>query len=199
MLTMKQNRAYQFICDYFEKNNYAPTVTEMAEALGIRSRGVAYRYIKALAQANLIEVIPNKHRNIRLKRQPKDHSDIPLLGRIAAGQPIEAITQDETIRISDIFVGADRYALQVVGDSMIDEGIFDGDIVICQHSDQARSGQIVVAVVDQDHATLKRIRYHSDNQIALIPANAQHHPQLYPSNRVTVQGIFIGLLRICNE
>ncbi|MBF12980.1 MAG: repressor LexA [Legionellales bacterium] len=199
MLTVKQKEAYQFIKDYINEHDYSPTVMELAEAINISSRGVAYRYLKALEQANLVVLIPNKRRNIQLIKPPKDQLSIPLLGRIAAGQPIEAISQNEAIRISDIFVGADRYALQVVGSSMIEEGIFDGDIVICQHSDQARNGQIVVAVVDQENATLKRIHYHHNDTITLMPANSQYKPQVYESSRVIVQGVFIGLLRICDD
>lgn len=200
MLTMKQNQVYQFIRSYIQQHQHSPTVEEIAEGIGIRSRGVAYRYLKALTKAKVIELIPNRRRNIRLpidKSDPSLAASIPILGKIAAGQPIEAITQNEAIELSDIFVGPDRYALQVVGDSMIEEGIFDGDIVICQQSEQARHGQIVVAVIDQEHATLKRLHYHPNQQIALLPANLNHTPQIYDADRVSIQGIFIGLLRIC--
>ena len=95
-------------------------------------------------------------------------------------------------------MGADRYALKVQGDSMIDEGIMDGDIVICQHSQTARNGEIIVALIDGNQATLKRIQFNQDATVTLNPANKTHHPQTYPCHQVQIQGTFIGLLRIAD-
>jgi repressor LexA len=120
---------------------------------------------------------------------------LPLMGSIAAGSPIEAITQQETIDVSQIFLGPNRFALRVKGDSMIDEGILDGDIVVCEKADNASNGQIVVALIDNEQATLKRLQRNQNNSITLLPANAKHKPQSYPADRVNIQGIFVGLLR----
>ena len=112
-------------------------------------------------------------------------------------QPIEAIVDHDPINIADIFLGENRYALRVKGDSMIDEGIFDGDIVVCEHARSASNGQIVVAIIDSNQATLKRI-YHNPGErtVMLMPENKSLKPMVYPASRVQVQGIYIGLFRI---
>ena len=194
MITLSQRRTFEFIKQYFEKNEYAPTASEIAKGIGIQSRGVVHRYLRALEVAGLIALTPKRHRNIRLMPQPSQQSLLPLVGIIAAGQPIEAIEQDESIQVADIFLGADRYALKVKGDSMVDEGILDGDIVVCQKSEIAEEGQIVVALIDRQEATLKRFQ-RSGQYILLIPANTKHKPMSYEAHRVEIQGIYIGLLR----
>ena len=177
------------------EHDYAPTAAEIAQGIGIRSRGVVHRYLKCLVEAGLIRLLPKRHRNIELLMASTDYS-LPLVGVIAAGQPIEAIEQQETIDVASIFLGECRYALKVKGDSMVDEGIFDGDIVVCERAQSADSGQIVVALIDQEEATLKRLFHNEDESITLVPANPSHHPMIYPSDRVEVQGIYVGLLRV---
>jgi repressor LexA len=194
MLTSREKATYDFIQSYLSENDIAPTTSEIATFLNIQSRGVVHRYIKALEDKGLIRLQKGKWRNIEVIEQVESGS-IPLLGCIAAGEPIEAINEPEVIEISSIFSGPGRYALKVKGDSMIDEGIFDGDIVICQSATTARSGQIVVALVDMQAATLKRLQWNDDQTIALIPANSSHRTQIYPAHQVKIQGIFIGLLR----
>ncbi len=196
MLTFQQQASYNFIVDYISKNKIPPTTAEIAQAIGIRSRGVVHRYLKSLQEAELIRLLPGKKRNIELLQPAKNNNSIKIVGKIAAGRPIEAIHQEDEIEISQIFVGSDRYALKVQGDSMINEGIMDGDIVICQHSQVARNGQIVVALIEGSQATLKRIQYNENGTVTLSPANPTHKPQIYPQELVQVQGLFIGLLRI---
>lgn len=198
MLTLGQHRVYMFIKSYIERYDYAPTTAEIAEGIGIQSRGVVHRYLKTLQEAQYIRLLPNKRRNIELldravQGKPKT---LPLLGRIAAGEPIEAIDGEESINVTETFLSPDRYALRVKGDSMIDEGIYDGDIIICQQTNHADNGQIVVALIDQHEATLKRLQKNNDATISLIPANPKHRIQIYPSHRVTIQGVFLGLLRL---
>ena len=197
MLTLGQHRVYRFIKNYMEQHQYAPTTAEIAMGIGIQSRGVVHRYLKALEDAGYLRLQPNKRRNIVLQTPVHQavNLSIPLLGRIAAGEPIEALYDDESINVTEMFLSADRYALRVKGDSMIDEGIHDGDIIICQHADSARDGQIVVALIDRTEATLKRLKKHENGMVSLIPANQNHHTQIYPSHRVTIQGLFVGLLR----
>ena len=196
MLTLAQHNVYRFIQDFIEKNQYSPTTAEIAEGIGIKSRGVVHRYLKALVDAGHIDLEPNRKRNIRLKEENKMDYQLPLLGKIAAGMPIEAVQDNESVDIASMFLTPGRYALRVKGNSMIDEGIHDGDVIICQHADSARDGQIVVALVDNEGATLKKLRRNRDATITLMPANSEHHPQTYACDRVRIQGIFVGLLRM---
>lgn len=197
MLTLSQRKTFDFIQRYIMQHDYAPTVAEIAKGIGIKSRGVVHRYLRALETAGVISLTPKRHRNIRLSSAHNPGSQtIPLVGVIAAGQPIEAIQQNETIDVVNIFLGANRYALRVKGTSMIDEGIFDGDIVICEKNNAADDGQIVVALVDQQEATLKRLQRNADNTVTLRPANSNLQPMTYPAHRVAIQGIYIGLLRL---
>ncbi len=199
MLTLAQHNVYRFIQQYIEENELAPTTGEIAQAIGIKSRGVVYRYIKALEQAGYIELIPNKRRNISIKKQQSGELEIPLLGKIAAGLPIEAVHDNETVNVTNLFLSPGRYALRVKGDSMLDEGIHDGDIIICQEANTADNGQIVVALVDNESATLKRLQKNNDNTVTLLPANTQHAPQTYIHTRVRIQGVFVGLLRFTRQ
>lgn len=192
MLTVSQQKVYDFIQKYVKEYQHSPTMAEIAKGIGIKSRGVVHRYVSAIAAEGLINILPGHHRNIQLS-QPS-HC-LTLKGRIAAGSPIEAITDNETLDIVNIFLGKNRYALKVKGDSMIDEGIFDGDVVVCEYCEEAADGKIVVALIDNQEATLKRIKYNNDDTVMLIPANHKLAPVQYPSERVTVQGIYIGLLR----
>lgn len=196
MLTLSQRKTYAFIQKFFGENDYAPTAAEIAQGIGIKSRGVVHRYLKALASEGLIRLLPKRHRNIQLVASSLMCADqLPLMGVIAAGQPIEAIEQHEAVDVASIFLGPNRYALKVQGDSMIDEGIFDGDIVVCERSTTARDGQIVVALVDHDQATLKRLYHNTDKTVTLVPSSPRHKPMVYDEAQVAVQGIYIGLLR----
>lgn len=196
MLTLGQHKVYRFLKKYIEENGFAPTTAEIATGIGILSRGVVHRYLKALEKADYIRLEPDKKRNIVLfEKKEKTSFSLPLLGLIAAGEPIEALYDDETINVTEMFLSPGRYALRVKGDSMVDEGICDGDIIICQHAEHASNGKIVVALIDKSEATLKRLQNNGDGTISLIPANQTYKIQTYASNRVSIQGLFIGLLR----
>jgi repressor LexA len=196
MLSPKLIQTFDFIKQFIEANSYAPTMAEIAEGIGIKSRGVVHRYVQALAEEGFVSLIPGKRRNIRLVARPDDERGIPLLGSIAAGRPIEAISTPETVDIAYMLMGADRYALKVKGDSMIDEGIFEGDLVICEYAETARNGEIVVALINSESATLKQFYKNNDDTITLKPCNATHTPMIFPAREVTVQGIMVGLLRL---
>ena len=201
MLTRSQQRTYDFIVAFIQDKGYSPTTTEIASGTGLASRGVVYRYLKALVAANKITLIPNRHRNIQLESSllpamPMPSVEIPLKGLIAAGHPIEAIEQQDTLSLSRAFSQENVFALKVQGDSMIDEGIMHGDMVICRMTSVAENGDIVVALIDQQEATLKRWQSLGDGNIKLFPANQDLSPMTYSSERVTVQGIFIGLVRL---
>jgi repressor LexA len=193
MLTLSQKRTYEFIKKFIQLHKHSPTMAEIAEGIHIKSRGVVHRYVSVLAEAGLIRIIPGHRRNIEM--MTSDNQGLVLKGRIAAGAPIEAIPDHETLDIVNIFLGANRYALKVKGDSMIEEGIFDGDVVVCEYAQSSVDGKIVVALVDNQEATLKKIRYNADKTVTLIPANAKLSSVTYPQDRVAIQGVYIGLLR----
>lgn len=200
MLTASQHKTLQIIKDYVAANGFAPTISEILTMQDVRSRSFIQRNIQALEEAGLVNLVANRRRNIELleDRQIKKEAQggLPLVGRIAAGQPIEAISNPEMIKLPELLIGPDRYLLEVKGDSMIGDNICDGDLVICAYSDIARNGQIVVALIDNEAATLKRIVHdHQAKTVALIPSNPTLAPMEYQAERVTIQGIYLGLLR----
>jgi repressor LexA len=196
MLTLSQHKTYHYIQDYIRHNGYAPTVAEIAVGIGIKSRGVVHRYIQALADAGMLEITPNKRRNIRLTLDTHPMS-LPIIGRIAAGTPIEAITDQQTVNISDALLGPNRFILEVRGDSMIGDNICDKDYIICEKRNTARNGEIVVALIDNQEATLKRLQRNPENNtITLLPSNPTLSPMVYAPDRIQIQGIYLGLLRL---
>lgn len=203
MLTPTQQKMLNFIQAFTKRNQYAPSLKEIAQALGLSptSKSLISRYIHKLESLGVLERPPGRYRTLQLKKIKTNHSPwvIPFLGKIAAGVPIEAIENQEEIDVTDLFVtrhkSQDLFALQVKGDSMIEEGILDGDTIICEKASAADQGAIVVALVDQYEATLKRIHYLKNDMVKLIPANPNLSPQVYPAHRITIQGIYRGLLR----
>ena len=194
MLTDRQSQVYDFIRAYVRRHGTAPKLREIASHLGIASRGSVHRYLQAIADAGLITIEPARARGIRLRAAASGRT-LPLLGRIAAGQPIEAIPGHDTIDLSEFFMGPDRFVLRVQGDSMIEAGILPDDMVIVQSRDTARDGEIVVALIDGSEATLKRLRRNRDGSITLQPANAALAPLRYSAARVRIQGVVVGQFR----
>ena len=196
MLTATQHKTLNFIRRYLAKQGYAPSLIEIAAGIGIRSKGTAHRHVQALAEAGCLRLIPGRKRGIELTGEPPDAKpSLPLLGRIAAGRPIEAITDQESLNLADYFLGPDRYALQVKGDSMIEAGILDGDMVIVKRQDTADDNAIVVALIDGEEATLKRLKHDQDGRIMLLAENPRMPPLSYPAERVEIQGVLVGQLR----
>ncbi len=197
MFTESQYKTLQIIKDYVSEKGFAPTISEIAEILDVKSRSFIQRNLKALADAGIINLLPNRRRNIELLNDSEESLSLPLMGRIAAGQPIEAISTPEIIDIPALILGVNRYLLQVKGDSMIGDNICDGDLIVCESANTAPNGVIVVALVDGEAATLKRI-YHNkkEGKVSLIPSNPTLLPMEYPAGRVTIQGLYIGLLRL---
>jgi repressor LexA len=196
-LTDKQRLTLDFIERYVAIHTVAPKLQEIAEGIGIRSRGVAHRYVQALVDAGFITMNSGKHRGIQLLK-PNPHrpeSILPLLGKIAAGKPIEAIPGEDEIDLREFF-GHNNFAVRVQGDSMIDAGILDGDTVIIEFRETANDGDIVVALIDESETTLKRFkRSHKGRYIKLIPENSEMEPMVYEASRVRIQGVLIGQLR----
>jgi repressor LexA len=196
-LTDSQRKVLDFIQRFIAIYTVPPKLQEVAEGIGISSRGVAHRYVQALAEAGYIETDSGKHRGIRLlKSNPyRPESRLPLLGEIAAGKPIEAIPGQDEIDLSEFF-GRNNFAVQVKGDSMIDAGILDGDTVIIEFRETADDGDIVVALIDESETTLKRFkRSQRGKYIKLIPENSEMEPMVYEAERVRIQGVLIGQLR----
>ena len=196
-LTDQQHRILDFIERYSAAHGVPPKLQEIADGIGIRSRGVAHRYVQALIEAGYVDTSPGQHRGIRLLRNNphRAESTLPLLGQIAAGKPIEAIAGQDELDFNDFF-GRGNFAIQVKGDSMIEAGILDGDTVIIQFRETANDGDIVVALIDESETTLKRFkRSNQGRYIKLIPANSSMEPMVYEAERVRIQGVLVGQLR----
>ena len=195
MLKETEAKTLNAIKQHIRRTEFSPTISEILAILDLKSRSLIQRNLKVLEESGHIRRLPNRRRNIELV-EPKKRG-LLLLGRIAAGQPIEAITDNEIIDIPNLILGEDRYLLEVKGDSMIGDSICDGDLVICKHSDTATDGEIAVVLVDGESATLKRLHHDTDKgTIALIPSNPAFVPEEYAAERITVQGIYLGLLRL---
>ncbi|MFC1602918.1 transcriptional repressor LexA [Pseudomonadota bacterium] len=195
MLTPSQHKTLNFIRQFIACHDHAPSLSEIAEGIGIQSKGVAHRYVKALAEAGFLFLHPGRKRGIELIEPVSDKRlTIPLLGKIAAGYPIEAIPGQDMLDLSTLY-GPNRYALRVSGDSMIDAGILDGDTVIIEQRDIANDGEIVVALIDGEDVTLKRLKYRQDDNLALVAENANMPPMIYAAERIKIQGIVVGQLR----
>ena len=198
---MKNNltRRQQEILDYLREQAFdpPPTLDELCRALGLSSRGSLHKHISALVEAGLVEPMDGKHRGVVL-RDPEaaaDEDRLPFLGYIAAGRPIEAILQPETLEVpAALRTRRPCYVLEVRGDSMIEDGILDGDWVVIEQRDHARNGEVVVALVDGSEATLKRIEQ-QPGQVTLHPANGRMAPLRYAPEQVQVQGILVGQMR----
>lgn len=199
MATPLQNKIYQFITTYLAAHGYSPSFEEIAVGVGISARSVSLisRSVHALVNEGRLVFYKKGHRNLKL---PDAHPfSLPLLGKIAAGSPIEAIPDYRAIDVGWLLKGETHFVLEVKGDSMIDEGILNGDFVICKHTSVAREGDIVVALVDQNDATLKRVSYQVKGMVTLIPENPHLKPKAYLPHRIQIQGLFIGLLRLNNK
>lgn len=221
MLTAKQQQLLMFIHNRLSDSGVSPSFDEMKDALGLKSKSGVHRLINALEERGFIRRMANRARALEVVKlpdtqtapsnvvpgnfgkpavpEPADTVEIPLHGRIAAGSPIEALEQrDSFVTIPQTMLGrGDCFALEISGDSMIELGILDGDTVVIEGGKVARDGDVVVALVDREEATLKTLR-HEGQDIALIPANRDHETQVYASQRVEVQGRLVGLMRKYN-
>jgi len=193
-LTTLENRMLRYIRRYLVQHGQGPTLTEIGDGLGINSKGTVHRYVQALADKGYLHHTERGWRGIRLTEIPHSHTTLPLVGRIAAGRPIEAIPGQDELSFAD-FSSQDNFALEVQGDSMCEIGILDGDIVIIKSQAIAKDGDIVVALIDDQEATLKRFRKLDDNKVKLIPENSQMQPMVYDAQRVQIQGVLVGQLR----
>ncbi len=198
-LTRKQQEIFDFLLSNQDKFAHPPTLDELCLAMGLKSRGSLHKHIQGLIAAGLVEAPNGKQRGVRLtplalSEQPVEEG-LPLVGAIAAGTPIEAIENITYITVPEQLKTENPcYVLQVKGDSMIDAGIFDGDWVVIEQRSHARNGEIVVALVDKNDATLKYIEQYPHETI-LIPANSSMEPMRYHPTQVEIQGVLVGQMR----
>lgn len=194
MLTQRQAKALEAIKGYINFHGHAPTLEEIGQALGVQSKGAVHRLVNALVDEGYLIRERSSWRGLRLAGEEASPT-LPLVGRIAAGQPIEAIPGEDTLNLADFLLGPDRYALRVQGDSMVGAGILDGDTVVVKQADTARDGEIVVALIDGEEATLKRLKRLGNGNIELVAENSAIAPMVYPASRVRIQGVVVGQMR----
>jgi repressor LexA len=197
-VTAKQKRIYDFIRRYIESNQEPPTMAEIGRQFQMSSSASVHGILSALEREGLIRRIPNVSRGIELVEESRSSEDneIPLLGIVAAGQPIEAVLSHDTVPVPKDMQGRGRtFALRVRGDSMIEENIQDGDIIIVASQKTAENGQVVVALIDGNYATVRKF-YRENDFIRLDPANPQYKPIFVKTpERIQIQGIVRGLIR----
>lgn len=193
-LTKKQKDVLDFITGYVRENGYSPTQKEIQEHFGFKSLGSVQDYIKYLTAGGYLNNDSHSVRGLMPSTVQQNSEDIPLLGNIAAGVPIEAIENSDMISVPVHMLGrGQHYALKVKGESMIEEGILSGDIAIIKHANQAENGQIVVAVVDNE-TTLKKY-FKRAKQIELHPANKTMKPIIVKDKECEIRGLMVGLIR----
>lgn len=198
-MKIKLTRRQQEIHDYLKEHQFEapPTLDELCQALGLASRGSLHKHISALIAAGLVEPLEGKHRGVVLREGPEqtDADALPFLGYIAAGRPIEAIENPEPIQVPPtLHTDQPCYVLEVRGDSMVEDGILDGDWVVIEQRSHARNGEVVVALVENSEATLKRIEQ-TPGQVILHPANSDMTAMTYHPDQVQIQGILVGQMR----
>lgn len=194
-LTRRQQQIYDFLRQNTGQFDFPPTFDELCRALGVNSRGSLHKHIQALVEAGLVEPLQGRQ-GIRLVQQTGLEQQIPHLGVIAAGRPIQALPQAEFLPVPEFLLGQrECYALTVRGDSMVDAGVMDGDMVIIEKRANAGNGEIVVALIRQEEATLKRLHNNQDGSVTLMAENAAMAPMTYPADQVQIQGVLVSLLR----
>ncbi len=214
MLTQKQKDLLILIHKRMQEGDIAPSFDEMREELGLKSKSGIHRLITALVERGYLERLPNRARALEVKKLPEGYDanentastsqviaanaldSVPLYGRISAGSPIEAIRDENGfVELPPMMLGSgEHYALEVDGDSMIKAGINDGDTVIIKKSDQANDGDIVVALVDGEEVTLKRLK-RENGKVILVPENDDYSDQVYSPEQVQIQGKLASLMR----
>jgi repressor LexA len=203
-LTKRQKDVLDFLIGFINKHGYSPSFEEIAKALRLTSLATVHKHIATLERKGFIRRGYNQSRSIEVMQLPKPvrqevidrHTvELPLVGRIAAGRPLEAIEDRETISLGDVARAKNVFVLQVKGNSMVDDHILDGDYILVEQTQVANPGEIVVALVGGEEATLKRFYRESAGRVRLQPANAEMAPIVVPSNDVKIQGRVVGVLR----
>lgn len=204
-LTRRQKQVLDFLRSFLARQGYVPSFEEIGAGLGLSSVATVHKHLATLQAKGYLRRGPGFRRHLELinrdsidrrnRRLRAARHRLPLVGRIAAGRPIEAIETRGEVSLADLARGCEVFALEVRGDSMIDEHIVEGDFVLVEKVPQVENGQLVVALVDGGEATLKRLFRERGGMVRLQPANERLRPMLYPADRVRVQGRVIGVLR----
>jgi len=205
VLTRRQRQVMDFIAGFLSEQGYSPSFQEIADGLDLNSLATVHKHIMTLERKGFLKRKYNQSRSIEpgprylqeVRRARQDHAvgELPLLGRIAAGRPVEALEQPGTISLGDFTRQKNVFVLQVKGESMIEDHILDGDFILVEKTSSVSNGDIVVALIGGAESTLKRLYREADGRIRLQPANAQLKPLVLPAQEVTVQGRVLGVLR----
>lgn len=205
-LTRRQRQVLDFIADFIDRQGYSPSYEEIAEGLGLASLATVHKHISTLEGKHYLKRGYNQSRSVEMATRYYEElrkeaggaapaECVPLAGRIAAGSPVEAVEGKDTLAFAD-FVGQEgTFALQVRGDSMIEDHICDGDYVLVERTSAARDGDIVVALVGESETTLKRYYREAEDTIRLQPANSEMSPILVPASQVAIQGRLVAVMR----
>jgi repressor LexA len=196
-LTERQKEIVDFLRRYREHRGISPTQREICEEFGYSSFGTLQKHIKLLMEKGVLVRDWNKRRSLVLaEEENRPYAvEVPLYGRIAAGRPIEAVATDETVAVPELLTKkGENYVLRVNGESMVDDGVHDGDYVVILKREKAANGEMVVALVNGE-ATLKRFYRESDGRIRLQPSNERMPPMYFGEHEVAVQGVVVGLMR----
>ena len=201
-LTKRQKQVLDFIAKFVEDNGYCPSYDEIARGLELSSLATVHKHIGVLEAKGYLRRGANQSRSLELsakylqeQRRLKSAPDIPMLGRIAAGLPVEATENREVLNFADFAGRGETYALEVRGDSMIDDHICSGDVILLEKVEQAHDGEIVVALVSGNETTLKRFYREPGGMIRLQPANSTLKPIIVPARDVQIQGRLLAVLR----
>jgi repressor LexA len=201
-LTKRQKQVLDFIAGFVDENGYCPSYEEIARGLNLASLATVHKHISVLETKNYLKRGFNQSRSLELspkyvqeQKRTRPSTEIPLVGRIAAGTPVEALEQRESLNLTDFAGDGNTFALRVAGDSMIEDHICDGDVILLEKQSQASDGDIVVALVSGAETTLKRFYREPGNMIRLQPANAALRPIVVPARDVQVQGRLLAVLR----
>ena len=203
-LTKRQKEVLDYLVSFETKHGYAPSFEEIGKGLKLTSLATVHKHITTLEKKGFIRRGYNQSRSIEIVQLPKPVKEqvierrvqeLPLLGRIAAGRPLEAVEERETISLGDFARGGNSFVLQVKGSSMIEDHIMDGDFVVCEQTQVANAGDIVVALIGGEEATLKRLYREGAGKVRLQPANSEMAPIVVAASDVKVQGRVIGVLR----
>ncbi len=203
-LTKRQKEVLDYLVSFETKHGYAPSFEEIGKGMKLTSLATVHKHVSTLEKKGFIRRGYNQSRSIEILQLPKPVKEqiverkaheLPLVGRIAAGRPLEAIEEHETLSLGDFARGGSSFVLQVTGNSMIEDHIMDGDFVVCEQTQVANAGDIVVALVNGEDATLKRFYREAPGKVRLQPANSQMEPILVSASDLKIQGRVIGVLR----
>jgi repressor LexA len=203
-LTKRQKQVLDYLVGFLDKHGYSPSYDEIGRGMHLASLATVHKHLATLERKGYIRRAYNQSRSLEVLQLPKSvkstvierrATELPLLGRIAAGRPLESVEQDETFSLGDFARGQNSFVLQVRGNSMQDDHILDGDFIVVEQTQVANTGEIVVALVGNEEATLKRFYREPGGKIRLQPANSQVAPIVVAAADVKVQGRVIGVLR----